>query len=199
MSLKAGKTDVVAMAKALDPDYDKLDSETQASVQEFAKAALDSAEEIFRKRAQFVVVGQLAGNKARAEIPPSDPEAIKLALGWYSTEGDARSAAESLWHSTQSGDRFRTWVLNVHHGTPAELHADRKAKYVALEAKQAEAKRARLEASIEKFALAAEIRAAGGKGSCQCGHPSWEHGFEASSRGPCKLTDCPCEKWREQK
>jgi len=206
VSLKVGQVDVRAMAKALDPEYANLDpknpghDDMRLSIEEFARAALDAAEEIFRRRAQFVVVGQLSGSKERRRIDPSDPEAIKLSLGWYSTEGDARSAAESLYTSTQSGDTFRTWVLNVHHGTPAELHAERKAKYVALEQKQADARRERLKASIEKFALAAEIRAAGGRGSCDtCAHQAYDHGFDGSSRGGCKLTGCSCERWKEKR
>lgn len=151
MGLKFGKTEVNAVALVLDQDHE--------SVEDAARACLAVMEDIFRARAKFVVVGQLCGNRERTEVPPSDPEAIKVSLGWYSTEGEARDAGEKLWGSTVSGDRFRWWVLNVHHGTPADLHAKRKAQYVALEEKQAEAKRDRLAESIRLWQEKTDARA----------------------------------------
>lgn len=191
IAIKYGKSEVSKMVKAIDQDYD--------SFEDAAKAALATAEEIFEDRAKFVVVGQLAGTKGRLEIPPSDPEAIKLSLGWFSTEGDARKAAESLWHSTATGDIFRVWVLNVFHGTPAELHNQRKAKYAELEAKQDAARTERLMADIEKRRQESAARAAGGAGACKCGHLQGEHGFDGTSRGACGYVSCGCEKWDERK
>lgn len=112
-----------------------LDREHE-SAEDAALAALACAEEIFQARAKFVVVGQLIASPERAVIKPTDPEAVMASLGWYSTEGDARSAAESLWHNTGSGETFRTVVLPVHHGTPADFHKQRRDIY---EKKRAEA------------------------------------------------------------
>lgn len=152
MSLKYGKGEIAAMVEAIDQDYD--------SFEDAAKAALATAEEIFEKRAKFVVVGQLSGSKERLSIPASDPEAIRISLGWYSTEGDARKAAESLWHSTASGDTFRTWVLPVCHDTPAALHGKRKQHYLDLQAKADAARQERLKESIRKRQEEAEQRLA---------------------------------------
>lgn len=42
--------------------------------------------------------------------------------------------------------------------------------------------------------------APGVKGFCKtCGHSPFAHGVDGSSRGECKLTDCPCKKWVEIK
>lgn len=179
------------MAAVLDAEY--------GSVEEAAAAALAEAERIFAFRANFTVVGQLVGRKGRISIPTGDPEAIKLALGWFSTEGDARAAAESLWLSAASGDRFAVWVLPVHHGTPADLHNKRKEQYQATEAKARDAARERIKLSIAKRQREAEIRAAGGKGACECSHQSYDHLAEGSSRGRCGLTECECPKWRERR
>lgn len=191
MSLKYGKTEVAAMSSVLDAEH--------ASLEDAAKAALAAAEEIFEKRAQFVVVGQLSGTKEREKIPPSDREAIKVSLGWYSTEGDALKAAESLWFNSGSGDRYRCWVLPTFHGTPAELHEKAKERYAAAEEKRKQAATEKLKASIEKRMKDAEIRNNGGKGSCiNCGHQPYDHRPDGSSRGKCALTECDCIKWSEK-
>ena len=192
MSLRYGKNELSTMAEVVDGEYD--------DVAGAASAALAAAEAIFEKRCKFAVVGQLASNQERGAIPASDPEAIKLCLGWYSTEGDARSAADSLWHSTASGDTFKTWVLPVEHSTAAEFHSRRKQFYVdqAEKARQASAERLRKE--IEKQNEAAAERARGGRGSCEnCGHVVGEHGFDGASRSACKLPECKdaCDKWKE--
>lgn len=191
MAIKYGKAQVAKMVAAIDQDH--------ASAEDAALAALAAAEEVLEERAKFVVVGQLCGNKERDEIPPSDPEAIKVALAFYSTEGDARKAAESLWYSTASGDRFRNWVLPMFYGTPADLHAKQKEKYAAAEAKAKEKARERMQESIRKRQEAMEERARGGKGSCEnCRHQPYDHLRDGSSRGRCALTDCSCEKWKEK-
>lgn len=164
-AVKTAKKRIKEIDDEFDPESMDLEIELDKNeelieqIEEFARQALAAAEKIFENRAKFVVVGQLKSSKQRVTIPPSDPEAIKLSLGWYSTEGEARKAAESLWFSTASGDEFATWVLNVHHGTAADFHAKRKAHYVALEEKQREAKRERIRKSIEEGQRLAEARA----------------------------------------
>ena len=148
MSLKYGKAELAAIEAVLDAEHETLG--------EAAKAVLLAAEAVFEKRAKFVVVGQLLQKKGGELIKPWDDEAIKLALGWYATEGDARAASESLWHNTASGDTFRTWVLNVHHGTAAEFHTEQKNHYKALEIKQKAAGLARRLDIIEKFKIKRE-------------------------------------------
>lgn len=189
-SLTFGKRDVAKMSAVLDGEFD--------SVEDAAKAALLAAEELLADRMKYAVVGQLSGTKERKDVPPGDPEAVKVVLGWFSTESTARGAAESLWNSTASGDTFRTWVLDIFHGTPAEWHTKRKEQYAAIEAKRKEAERVRMEATIEKRMLAAEIRNAGGKGACQCKHQNYDHRPDGSSRGRCAVLDCSCPKWAEQ-
>lgn len=190
MSLKYGKAQIKVMAEAIDQDHD--------SVEAAALAALEAAEALLEARTQFAVVGQLTDSKTRKSIPPEDPEAIKLCLGLYSTEGDARTAAESLWHNTSTGDTFRCWVLNIHHGTAASFHAKQKEKYVALEQKQKDAKAERNAASIVKRQEENAIRSAGGKGACVCGHIKAEHRMDGSSTGMCFLPECECPKFQER-
>lgn len=142
MSLKYGKAEIKLIAAALEQQHD--------SAEAAALAALQVMEEIFEKRAKFVVVGQLTHTKTEGYLKDTSPEAVKVSLGWYSTEGEALKAAESLWTSTASGDTYRCWVLPVHHGTPASLHAKRKAE-IAEQAEKAKDKATeRLRADIEK-------------------------------------------------
>jgi hypothetical protein len=192
VALKHGKAQITKMIEALEGEYE--------TVEEAALAALATAEEIFEQRAQFVVVGQLRSSLERTDIPSTDPDAIKVSLGWYSTEGDALSAANSLWHSNASGDTFRTWVLPVFHGTPADLHAKQKEKYrKANEARKAKA-REKLQADIRRRQEEMAERARGGKGSCEhCSHQPYDHSSAGNGRGRCLLTECECEKWKEKK
>lgn len=193
MSLSFTRKQVDQMVATLDAEYE--------TVEEAAHAALATALALIEERASFVVVGQLAGTSERLTIPPNDPEAIKLSLGFYDTEGKARSAAESLWHSTASGDTFRYWVLPTFHGTPAELHAKRKAQYVAQAEKAAEKERERRLADIAKRDREQEERANGGKGSCaNCGCQRGEHGIDGKGGyGGCKLAGCEhCTKFSER-
>lgn len=196
MSLKYGKTEIGQMIAAIDnPDHE--------TAEDAAKAALAAAEEIFEKRAQFVVVGQLRASKDRLSIPPEDPEAIKVSLGWYSTEGDALNAAGSLVSNTATGDAFRCWVLPVFHGTAAAFHDKQKQKYADAEAKRAEKQREKFQESIVKHREAMEERARGGKGSCEtCGHLSGDHSMTSEGnkgRGACRMCDCPCKRWEERR
>lgn len=142
MSLKYGKTEISLMVEAIDQDH--------PTAEEAAKAALSVAEEIFEKRANFVVVGQLYRTKERSQIPRDDPEAIRLSLGWHSTEGDAIKAAEGLAVGTATGDQFNTMILPVHHGTPADLHKKQKDKYAADDAKRQEKRADKFRDSIAK-------------------------------------------------
>ena len=188
MALKFGKAEIARVIEAIDQDHE--------TAEDAAKAALETMSNLFEKRCKFVVVGQLSGTRDRPTIPASDPEAIKLALGFYSTEGDARSAADGMWSSTKSGDQFRAWVLNVHHGTPADLHAERRRHYQELEAKQAEAARQRMLQSIEKHRLAAEERRL--HGCCaNCEHHKYEHRTLPVGIYPCGMSTCDCEAWVE--
>lgn len=139
------------LATVLEGEHETLD--------DAVTAVLDLLDQFVKERASFVVVGQLSGTRERISVPPEDPEAIKVALGFYSTEGDARSAMESLWSSTASGDTFRVWTLPLHHGTPADLHKQQKAKYVAAEEKRKAAQSERIKAQIEKRRAEAEERA----------------------------------------
>lgn len=194
LSLKFGKTEIARMVEAIDADH--------PSAEEAAKAALATAEAIFEKRAQFTVVGQVVRTKENGRVSPTHPDAVKVALGWYSTEGDAIKAAESLWSNAQTGDEFRCWVLPTFHGTPTELHAQQREKYAAAEAKRAETSRRKFLESIEKHRLAMEERAKGGKGSCvHCGHTPYDHAMKSEDnkgRGKCRLTNCTCSKWSEK-
>lgn len=193
MALKYGKNEIKAMIAAIDNDEHE-------SAEDAAKAALAAAEEIFEDRAKFVVVGQLRATKERLSIPPADGEAIKVSLGWYSTEGDAISAAGSLWSNTATGDNFRCWVLPVFHGTPAAFHDTQKAKYAEAEAKRAEKAKEKFLESIVKHREAMEERARSGKGSCKtCGHMSGDHAMTSEGnkgRGVCRMCECP--KWEER-
>lgn len=191
MAIKYGKSQIKKMVEAIDQDH--------ASAEDAAVAALAVAEELLEERAKYLVVGQLSGTKDRPEIPPSDPEAVKVALGYYSTEGDALSAAESLWHSTASGDTYRVWVLPMFYGTPADLHKKAKDKYAEAAAKSKDKAKAKMQADIEKRHAAMEVRAQGGKGSCSvCTHQPYDHTSAGNGKGRCFVPDCTCQKWIEK-
>ena len=191
--MKYGKGELQKMEDVLNAEHE--------SVGAAAEAVLAAFEEIFEARSKFVVVGQLSTTPDHRELDPSDPEAIKMSLGWYSTEGDARKAAESLWSSTASGDTFRCWVLPVHNGTAADFHAKRKAQYVAAAEKAKEKDSQRIKDGIAKRMAEAEARnQAGAKGLCQnCDHHPYDHKTDGSSRGECGLTACDCPRWSERK
>lgn len=174
------------MVAVLDAEHETVDAA--------ALAALQAAEAVFAKRAQYVVVGQRKASKERVTIPSNDPDAIKVSLGWYSTEGDALAAAKSLWWSTATGDNYWTWVLPVHHGTPAELHSKQAEKYKQAAEKRKEKAREKLAESIKARQEAAAVRAAGGKGACECRHQAADH-----LKDVCVMTGCYCTSWRERK
>lgn len=151
MAIKYTTKNIKAMIEAIDQDHE--------SAEAAALAALEAAEAVIEERAQWAVVGQLCATKERSSVPPSDPEAIKVALAFYSTEGEARKACESMWWSTASGDSFRVWAIPVFWGTPAEFHKERKAKYVTQQSKMRADQQERMQASIEKHRAAMLARA----------------------------------------
>lgn len=141
MSLKCGKRELAKIEAVLDAEHE--------TVGDAAQAMLSVMEEIFQSRAKFTVVGQLWESGGEV-IPPSDPRAIKVALGWYSTEGDARSAAESLVFNQGARERYRTWVLPVTHCSPAELHGQRRKELEKRAAEEREKREAWIRESIKK-------------------------------------------------
>ena len=151
MALKFGKRQKERVAEVLEAEHETLD--------EAVSAVLELVDELVAERASFVVVGQLAGTRERTSVPPDDPEAIKVALGPYSTEGDANGAMASLWKNDATGDRFNVWTLPLFHGSPAELHKQQKEKYSAAEAKRKEAQSERFRQQIEQRQLEAQRRA----------------------------------------
>jgi hypothetical protein len=156
VALKFGKKHRQMVADVLEADHESLENAVEA--------VLDLAEELIAERASWVVVGQLYATRERPSVPPSDPEAIKVALGFYSTEGDARSAAESLWTSSSTGDQYRVWWMPLFHGTPAELHKQQKEKYQAAAEKTRAAQSERIQKQIEQRRLEAQQRADAARG-----------------------------------
>lgn len=187
MAMKYGKAQMNRVIDVLDQDHE--------TVEDAARAVLAEAERIFEERAKFVVVGQLSGTKERLTIPSDDPEAIKLSLGWYSTEGDARGAAESMWHSAASGDTYRTWVLPVFHGSPAELHKRAKDKYAADAAKAKDKMQERVREGVRKAEAAAEERARLMRTPCKCGHDVLHH--KGTVDKPAECAACRCTGYQE--
>ena len=103
-----------------------LESEEYEDAPAMAGAVLAKAWELFTaKRHKFVVAAQLI------ETPPgvAVDATVKVALGPFATKGNATAAGESLALSTQTGERYRWWCLPIHHGSPAEWHAQRKKVY----------------------------------------------------------------------
>lgn len=148
MSLKWGAREIAKVVAAIDQDHESVDHA--------ARACLAAMEEVFASRAKYTVVAQLARTIEDGNIDPSDPKAIKVALGWFSTEGDARSAAESLSMAHSTNEEYRAWVLGVFHGTAAGLLAERKATLQAEQEKRKEADKARFQKQIDKHKAARE-------------------------------------------
>lgn len=188
---KWGKTEITKVAKVLDDDFED-------GLMGAAQAALSLTDRLLMARLKFCVVGQLKVSDGK-RLEPSDPEAIKLCLGWYSTEGEARSAAEALSTGRQSGDEWNVWVLNVLNETPATVHSIQKDKYAALEQKQADVTSERITKSIEKRAKEAEARAAALRAVCECGHVAINHYGFVNSWERCSAGKCRCEKFSAAK
>lgn len=126
MGIKYGKTEVVKMAKALEPGYAELTEGQKTDLHAMAEAALEAASEILTSRAKFTVVGQLHTTPHKGWESKEEAEAAKGCLGFYSTAGDAQKAADSLFYSAASQEQWRTWVLPMSHISPADFHALRK-------------------------------------------------------------------------
>lgn len=126
MAIKYGKTEIVKMAKSLEPGYAELTDDQKADLHAMAEKALEAATEILVSRAKFTVVGQLHTTPHKGWESKEEAEAAKGCLGFYSTEGDATKAAESLFYSAASQEQWRTWVLPMSHISPADFHSLRK-------------------------------------------------------------------------
>lgn len=113
--------------------------------------------EIFVDRCRFAVVGQLAtiGNE---KIEPSDPRALKVCLGWYSTQGEADKAAAGLWRDGRGGldETWRTWAIPVQHASPTEWFNSRKQDLIAQEIKAKEKRAEKARADMERRRQAAD-------------------------------------------
>jgi hypothetical protein len=151
VSINFSKTEVRKVMDVLDGDYE--------TVGEAARACLALMEQIMQDRAKFVVVGQLRRSPEHFDIDPASPDAIKVSLGWYSTESEARVAAEQLVYNPNSQMEWRTWVLDVWHRTPSELHKSERDKLKLKQQARADKARAKLRAAIEKRNQEAQARA----------------------------------------
>lgn len=120
MPLKAGKTEVRAVAAAIEPEFKNLTPEQRLEVEEVALAALEVAWEQYEKKAKFTIVGQVA-------TKPGEEPGDKVALGRYGTETQAKAAALGLAYSAQTHESAFVWVLPVFHGTPNDWYKARKA------------------------------------------------------------------------
>jgi len=116
MALKPGKRAARRIMDILDDDLDSLSVEGQEELFSLAGRILAEAFNIYEELAKFTVVGQLYYEDGRY-YDPDDTAADKVALGNYQTAKQAESAAHSL--TLQGGTEFRSWVLPVHHASPA--------------------------------------------------------------------------------
>lgn len=120
MAIKPTKSNVKAVAKLLD-EGDFADAE------EAAEALLEAALEILEQRGKYTVVGQIRYSRQDGGwFDPEDARAAKYCLGLFSTLGDAEKAAYALTYSTQTGEEARSWVLEVDHGSAADVYTKRK-------------------------------------------------------------------------
>jgi hypothetical protein len=156
MAIKYGKTEVVKMAKALEPGYSDLTAEQKDDLHAMAESALAAATEILVGRAKFTVVGQLHSTPHEGWESHEEAEAARGALGFYSTEGEATKAAESLFYSASSQEQWRTWVLPMSHVSPADFHSQRKEKREAAQAK-ARAEKGRLDVEAQEKRMVEEM------------------------------------------
>lgn len=121
------KTEARRLAKVLDPGYADLDSEQKAELEALASAALTEAADIVLERAKFTVVGQLYAGPESRWVARGEADAAKGCLGFFSTAGGAREAAEGLTYNAQTHEEWRSWVLPVFHGSANDFHRERKA------------------------------------------------------------------------
>ena len=139
--LKYGKREIAKLAAMLNQDY--------ATAEDAALAALKAMEEIFASRAKFTVVGKLKSTLEDGELDPRDERAVVASLGWFSTEGDAKTAADGMWRSTSTGEAFYTAVIPIYHGTAADFHKVRKKLQEQRRADMEKRQRERLRRYIE--------------------------------------------------
>lgn len=117
MAIKPGKRDVTKITKL-------LESEEYESADDLAMAVLNEAFAIYESKGKFTVAGQLFYDSGY--VSPEDERASKVSLGLYSTEKQAEDAARALFYNSQTHEQFKSWVLPVHHGTPASYYSARK-------------------------------------------------------------------------
>lgn len=142
MAITPTKKQIAGMVGVLDEDH--------ASMEDAALAVFAYAMEVFEQRANFTVVGQVRETKDKGRLKDGDPEAVKVALGWYDTRGKAEGAASSWAYSAASGDHLNVLVLPVFHGTPAEWHKESREKTTDSEIKAAEKREAAFRESMAK-------------------------------------------------
>lgn len=155
MPIKTGKTEVEKMLKVLDEKHETM--------RDAAVAVLAAAVQIVEDRAKFVVVGQIKWDQT-LEGGYADLEqrkASKVCLGFFSTAGDARAAAESLVYSSQTHEEALAWTLPVAHESAASWYAKRKAanEKARDEAQAAAAAKRKAEAEAMFTRRAAEVTA----------------------------------------
>lgn len=125
MASAPGVRDVKAMAGVLDREYDTLE--------DAARAVLETAWELYEKRARFVVVGHVHD----PENPPTDVDDARVewvCLGPFGTLKQAQGAGSSLGYSSQTGEVSRWAAIPYWTGTPAAWYKGRKANAKASEA-----------------------------------------------------------------
>ena len=122
MALSPGKRAAKRIMELLDDDLDSLTDESRQQLFELAGRILAEAFDIYEGLARYTVVGQLFYEDG-TYYDPEDPSADKVSLGSYQTEKQATDAARSL--TVQGGTQFRSWVLPIHHKSPAAWFKDR--------------------------------------------------------------------------
>lgn len=128
MAITYTPSDVRRLAKELDPEYASLDDDEREALHDYADKALSAALSVVQERAKYTVVGQLYRGPGTHWRTAVEAERSKVCLGFYSTEGDARKAAESLFTNNSSHEEWQAWWLPVDHRSPSEHHAHRKAQ-----------------------------------------------------------------------
>lgn len=140
MGLSWTKKHVATIADVLDTDHATLD--------DAAKAVLDTALAIIEDRAKWAVVGQVVRTLEHGDIPGSHPQAAKVCLGFFETDTRANDAAAALT-SNAAGDTLNTWVVPTFFGTAAGWHGTRREHYAAMQDKANEKRLTKLRQSIE--------------------------------------------------
>lgn len=125
MGVEVTRTDAKKLRAAFHPGWQDL---TKAQLAELDERCFEVAQEAFKlyeAKAKYAVVGQLYYTEKDGRYALWDPSVDRVCLGLFSAPGKARDAATSLagWPSEGSSyagrDLFRSWVLPIHHGSPA--------------------------------------------------------------------------------